>query len=79
METMMDGADARRVIDNIISSLLAHRRGVIDEEITYSDLSERVHHLKIMIRTKAGSDERDVWLVRNRILDIHGTGYGGMA
>ena len=27
-------------------------------KITHSDLSERVHHLKIMMRIKAGSEER---------------------
>ena len=43
---------------------------MIDEEITYSDLSERVHHLKMVIRTKAGSDEKDVWPIRKRILNI---------
>ena len=31
---MMDSADARRLLDNIIESLLALRRAVIDEEIT---------------------------------------------
>ena len=58
----MDSADARRLLDNIIESLPALRRAVIDEEITYSDLSERVHHLTVVIRT--GSDERDVWPIR---------------
>ena len=61
METMMGSADARTLLDDIIESLLAHRRAVIDEEITYSDLIERLHHLKIVIRIKAGSDERDEW------------------
>ena len=68
----MDSADARRLLDNIIESLPALRRAVIDEEITYSDLSERVHHLTIVIRT--GSDERDVWPIRNRILDTRRVG-----
>ena len=53
METMMDSADARKLSDNSTESLPAHRRAVIDEEITYSDLIEKVHHLKIMIRIKA--------------------------
>ena len=53
METMMDSADARKLLDDIIVSLPTHRRADIDEEITYSDLSERVHHLKIMTRIKA--------------------------
>ena len=37
METMMDSADAKRLLDDIIESLPTHRRAVIDEEITYSD------------------------------------------
>ena len=71
METMMDSADAKRLLDDIIESLPTHRRAVIDEEIAYSDLSERVHHLKIMIKIKPGSDERGVLPIRNRILDTH--------
>ena len=39
METVMETADARRLLDNVISSLPAHRRAFIDEEVTYSDLS----------------------------------------
>ena len=38
----------------------------------YSDLSERAHHLTTVIRT--GSDERDVWPVRKRILDTRRVG-----
>ena len=70
METMMDGA-AKRLLDDIIESLPAHRRAVIDEEITYSDSLERVHHLKVMINIKEGSDERDVWPIRSRVLGVH--------
>ena len=40
-------------------------------------LSERGHHLKIMIKIKAGSDERDVWPIRKRILDMHRVGKTG--
>ena len=58
METMMDSADAKQLLDDIFDGLPAHRRKVIDEEITYSDLSERVRHLKIMIRIKPGSEEK---------------------
>ena len=72
MQTMMGSADARRLLDSIIESLLAHRRAVIDEEkITYSDMNERVHHLKVVIRIKAGIDEGDVWPIGNKILDMH--------
>ena len=77
METMMDSAYAKRLLDDVIESLPTHRRAVIDEEISYSDLSERVHHLKIMIKIKPGSDERDVWPIRNRILDMHRVGKTG--
>ena len=42
METMMGSADARKLVDGIITSLPAHRRAVIDEEVTYADLSEMV-------------------------------------
>ena len=77
METMIDSAPARRLVDGIITSLPTHRRAVIDEEVTYSDLSERVHHLKIMIRIKPGCDEWNVWLISNRILDMHRTGTVG--
>ena len=37
METMMDSADARKLLEDIIVILPTHRRAVIDEEITYSD------------------------------------------
>ena len=77
METMMDSADAKQQLDDIFDSLPAHRRKVIDEEITYSDLSEKVHHMKIMIRIKPGSEEKDVWPIRNRILDMHCVGKTG--
>ena len=70
-------ADAKRLLDDIIECLLAHRRAVIDEEITYSDLSERVHHLKMMIRIKAGSGGRGVWPIRNRILGYAPCGEDG--
>ena len=50
---------------------------MIDEEVTHSDLSERVHYLKIPIKIKPGCDERDVWPLRNRILDMHRTGMTG--
>ena len=49
-------------------------RAVIDEEVTYSDLSERVHLLKIMLRAMSGCDARDVWPIRNRILDMRSSG-----
>ena len=71
METMMDSVGARKLVDGIITSLPAHRRAVIDEEVTYSDLSGRVHHLKIMLRIQSGCEERDVWPIRNRIMDMH--------
>ena len=58
METMMESADAKRVLDDIIKRLPTHRRALIDEEITYSDLNERVHHLQIMIKIKPGTEER---------------------
>ena len=46
METMMGSANARKLLNDFIVSLPTHRRAVIDEEITHSDLSESVHHLK---------------------------------
>ena len=62
METMMGSADAKKLLGEIFGSLPAHRRKVIDEEVTYSDLSETVHHLKIMIKIKPGwSEEQDFW------------------
>ena len=36
-----------------------------------------MHHLKIMIRIKPGSEEKDVWPIRNRILDMHCVGKTG--
>ena len=57
-----------------ITDLPSHRRSVIDEDITLSDLSERIHHLQIVIRIKAGSEERDVWPIRIRKLDMHRVG-----
>ena len=77
METMMDSVAARKLVEGIIMSLPTHRRAVIDEEVTYSDLSERVHQLKILIRIKPGCDERGVWPIRNRILEMHRTGMLG--
>ena len=77
METMMDSVTARKLEDGIITSLPTHGRAVIDQEVTYSDLSERVHHLTIMIKIALGCDERDVWPLRNRILDMHRTGMTG--
>ena len=71
-ETMMGRADARKLVDGIITSLPAHRRALIDEEVHYSDLSEMVHHLKIMLRIKSGCDERDVRPIRKN-LDMHRT------
>ena len=50
---------------------------MIDGEITYSDLKDRVSHLKIMIRIKPGREEKDVWPIRNRILDMHRVGKTG--
>ena len=75
METTTGTADARKLLDKIIESLPAHRRADIDEEITYSGLSDRLHHLKIVIRIEAGCEDRDVWPTRNRILDMHRLGH----
>ena len=47
------------------------------KKFAYSDLSERVRRLKILIKIKAVCDERDVWPIRNRILDMHRTGMVG--
>ena len=79
METTMGSMAARKLVESIITSLPTHRRAVIDEEVTYSDLSERVHHLKILIKIKTRCDEREVWPMRNGILDMHRTGMLGMA
>ena len=48
---------------------------MIDEETTYDELSERVRHLKILI--KSGLEEKDVWPIRSRILDMHRMGKTG--
>ena len=56
---------------------MTHRRAVRDEEVTYSDLSDRVRHLKILIKIKPGCDERDVWVVGKRILEMHRIGMLG--
>ena len=74
IETMMGSADARKRLKDIFESLPSHGRAVIDEEITYSDLSERIHHLKIVIRIKAGCENREVWPIKNRILKMHRMG-----
>ena len=50
---------------------------VIDEEVSQSDLSERVSHLKIFIRIKSGCDERDMWPFGNRNSNMHRTGMTG--
>ena len=47
METVMENADARRLLDNVISSLPAHRRAFIDEEVTYSDLSGKGSSIEV--------------------------------
>ena len=77
METMMGSADARKILKDILESLPSHRRAILDEEVTYSDLSERLYPLKIVIKIKTGTEERDVWPVRNRILDMHRAGQTG--
>ena len=74
---MMDSANAKKLLEEIFENLPAHRRKVIDEETTYDDLSERVRHSKIVIKSKSGSEERDVWPIRNRILDMHRMGQAG--
>ena len=67
------------IVKDIFEGLPSHRRSVIDEQITLSDMSERIHHLKIVIRIKEGSEERDVWSMRNRILNMHRVGQTGVA
>ena len=57
LETMLDSAAARRMLAETLDGLPTHRRALIDEERTLSDVSERVHHMKIMIRIKLGSAE----------------------
>ena len=54
---MMDSVDAKKLLGEIFDGLPAHRRKEI-EEITYLDLGERVHHLKIMIKIKPVSEEK---------------------
>ena len=58
-------------------SALEHRRALIDGEITFSDSSERVHDMKIVIKMKDGREERDVGPFRNTILDLHLAGQMG--
>ena len=77
METMTDIATARKIVDGIINSLPTHRRAVIDEELTYSDLSERVRHLKIIMKVRPGCSESEAWPLRNRTLEIHRAGVTG--
>ena len=50
---------------------------MVDEEITYYDWSERVQDFKIVVKIKPGSEENDVWPIRNRILDMHRMGKAG--
>ena len=57
----------------ILQNMLAHKREIIDEWVTFSDLGERVLHLKMVIKIKKETEERDVWPVRNRILEMHQT------
>ena len=77
METMMDSANAGKILKKILESLPSHRRAIIDEKTIYSDLSERIHHLKIVIKINTGTEEKDVWPIRNRILDMHRAGQMG--
>ena len=56
----MDSMAARKLVEGIITSLPTHRRAVTDEEVTYSDLSGRVHHLKILIKIKPRCDDGSV-------------------
>ena len=39
--------------------------------------TERVHHLKMLIKIKPRCDEGEVWPIRNRILDMHRAGMSG--
>ena len=77
METVMDSADATKLLREIFENLPIHRRKVIDEETMYDELSERVRHLKIVMKTKSGSEEQDLWQIRNTILDMHRMGKVG--
>ena len=70
METMIESATARKNVDGIIGSRPTQRRAVIGKDVTSSDLSERVHHLKIVIKIIPGCDERDVWPLTKRMLEM---------
>ena len=50
MVTMMDSASARRMLTDILNGLPTHRRALIDEEATLSDLGVRGRHMKNTIR-----------------------------
>ena len=53
LETTMDSALARRMLTEILDGLPTHRRALIGEESTLGDSSERVHHMKVMIKSSA--------------------------
>ena len=58
-------------------SVCQNAEGSYCSKITYSDLSDRVHHMKITIKKKEGCEERDVWPIRNRSLDLYRIGHMG--
>ena len=61
LEAMIDSATARRMLNEIFDVLPTYRKALIDEEATLSHLSERVRHMKIMIRFRLGRAQSDVW------------------
>lgn len=63
MLTMMDSGNALRMLADILHGLPTHRSALIDEEATLSASSDRVHHMKIMMRIKSGSAQDD-WVAR---------------
>ena len=67
----MNSVVARRVFTEILDKLPTHRKRVIGEETTLSDMIERLHHMKIVTEHQPGVEDSEVWPTRNRILDMH--------
>ena len=67
----MNSVAAKRTFTEILDNIPTHRRRVIEEETTLSDMSERVHHMKIVVKFQPSTEEAEVWPIRNRILDMH--------
>ena len=56
----MNSVAPRRTLSEILETFTIFRRRMIDKGTTLSDMSERVHHMKIEITHRPGIEEAEV-------------------